>query len=88
MASIVGRRVGYIRWSPASGKTVEGSAAFAASVIAAAVAMWFVGIIGPFRGTAFVITTILTTLLEAVSAQNDNLVLPIYGWAVGTLLGV
>lgn len=46
------------------------------------------GTIGPFRILSFLVTTILTTLLEAFSAQNDNLVLPVYGWAVGTLLGV
>jgi len=34
------------------------------------------------------ITTALATLLEAFSAQNDNLILPVYGWAIGTLLGV
>jgi dolichol kinase len=31
---------------------------------------------------------ILTSVLEALSAQNDNLILPLYGWCVGTLLGV
>jgi dolichol kinase len=88
VASIVGRRVGFARWSGASGKTVEGSVGFTTSVIAAASAMWLLGAVENFDLTAFVVTTTLTTLMEAVSAQNDNLVLPVYGWAVGVLLGV
>ena len=36
----------------------------------------------------YVLATGLATLLEAFSAQNDNLILPMYGWAIGTLLGV
>lgn len=88
IASIVGRRVGYVRWSPASGKTVEGSAGFTVSVVAAASAMWLFGAVDSFSLVAFTVTTVLVTLMEAVSAQNDNLVLPVYGWAVGVLLGV
>jgi dolichol kinase len=88
VASIVGRKIGYARWSPASGKTVEGSAAFLASVVASAVLMYFVGAVDEFAFVQFVTTTVLVTLMEAFSAQNDNLVLPVYGWAVGTLLGV
>ncbi|GMK54111.1 hypothetical protein CspeluHIS016_0106970 [Cutaneotrichosporon spelunceum] len=88
MASIVGRKIGYLRWSPVSGKTAEGSVGFVVSVVAAALAMWLVGAVERFRVLSFVVTTALTTLLEAFSAQNDNLVLPVYGWAIGTLLGV
>lgn len=88
MASIAGRRLGYARWSPASGKTAEGSAGFALSMLAAAAALWLVGAVGDFNVPAFALTTVLCTLLEAFSAQNDNLVLPVYGWAIGTLLGV
>lgn len=88
VASIVGRRIGYARWSGASGKTAEGSAGFVASVVATAVFLWLVGAVESFGLVPFVITTILTTLMEAFSAQNDNLVLPVYGWAVGVLLGV
>jgi hypothetical protein len=36
----------------------------------------------------YALATIMTALLEAFSAQNDNLILPMYGWAVATLLGV
>ncbi|KAL1411019.1 dolichol kinase [Vanrija albida] len=88
VASIVGRRMGYARWSPASGKTVEGSIGFVASVTLASILMWIVGAVESFNFIPFVITTTLVTLLEAFSGQNDNLVLPVYGWAVGTLLGV
>ncbi|KLT40066.1 hypothetical protein CC85DRAFT_287856 [Cutaneotrichosporon oleaginosum] len=88
MASIIGRKVGYMRWSPVSGKTAEGSAGFLVSVVAVAIAMWAVGAVERFALVPFVLTTALSTLLEAFSAQNDNLVLPVYGWAVGTLLGV
>lgn len=88
VASIVGRRMGYARWSPASGKTVEGSVGFVASVILASIIMWIVGAVESFNFIPFAITTTLVTLLEAFSGQNDNLVLPVYGWAVGTLLGV
>jgi dolichol kinase len=88
VASIVGRRIGYTRWSGASGKTLEGSAGFTISVVASAVAMWLVGAVDSFGLAPFVVTTVLAMLMEAFSAQNDNLVLPIYGWAVGSLLGV
>lgn len=88
MASIVGRRLGSTRWSPASGKTAEGSAGFTLSVVVTAGVLWLVGAVEAFDAAAFTITTALSTLLEAFSAQNDNLILPVYGWAVGTLLGV
>lgn len=88
MASIVGRKVGYMRWSPVSGKTAEGSLGFLVSVVAAALGMWAFGLVERFSILPYVVTTALTTLLEAFSAQNDNLILPVYGWAVGTLLGV
>lgn len=88
MASIIGRKVGYARWSPVSGKTAEGSAGFLVSVVAAAGAMWALGAVEPFALLPYTVTTALVTLLEAFSAQNDNLILPVYGWSVGTLLGV
>jgi len=88
VASIVGRKMGYARWSGASGKTAEGSGGFTLSVIGSAIIMWIVGALDSFSLAAFTVTTVLTTLMEAFSAQNDNLVLPVYGWAVGVLLGV
>lgn len=88
LASIVGRRLGHVRWSTSSGKTVEGSVAFFASVLFSSIVFWAFGLIATFNMVPFAVTTALVTLLEAFSAQNDNLILPIYGWAVGTLLGV
>ena len=43
LASIVGKRVGKHRWSASSTKTVEGSVAFAVSVIACA---WVLRVLG------------------------------------------
>ncbi|WVQ76542.1 hypothetical protein IAR50_006212 [Cryptococcus sp. DSM 104548] len=88
LASIVGRRVGSLRWCPAFGKTIEGSLAFFLSVMFTSVFMWAVGAVDSFRLVPYSITVVFATLLEAFSAQNDNLILPMIGWAVGTLLDV
>ena len=48
MASIVGKRVGKYRWSASSSKTVEGSIAFAVSVIACAWVLRVLGLAEPF----------------------------------------
>lgn len=47
LASIVGRQVGRKRWSLSSGKTVEGSVAFVASVVVSVAAMHLLGIVPP-----------------------------------------
>ncbi|KIR59719.1 dolichol kinase [Cryptococcus bacillisporus CA1873] len=88
LASIVGRRIGRLRWCSVFGKTVEGSVAFFFSVLGASWIMWLFGIVDDFNFKPYTITVALATLLEAFSAQNDNLILPMFGWAVGTLLGV
>ena len=88
LASIVGRKFGRIHWSRAGGKTVEGSIAFFGSVMLSSVLLWAFGLVNKFHLVRYLITTLLATLLEALSVQNDNLILPMYGWAVGTLLGV
>ncbi|ODN75059.1 hypothetical protein L202_06278 [Cryptococcus amylolentus CBS 6039] len=88
LASIVGRRIGRLRWCPAFGKTVEGSLAFFLSVLVSSVFMWAVGAVDSFNLVPYTITVAFVTLLEAFSAQNDNLILPMIGWAVGTLLSV
>ncbi|WVR05441.1 hypothetical protein IAU60_002457 [Kwoniella sp. DSM 27419] len=88
LASIVGRRIGRVRWSTASGKTVEGSIAFLVSMLLCSGLLWLLGLVEPFNPVPYTIATTLATLLEAFSAQNDNLILPMYGWAMGTLLGV
>jgi len=48
LASIVGKRVGRHRWSASSSKTVEGSVAFAVSVIACAWVMRVLGLTEQF----------------------------------------
>jgi hypothetical protein len=45
-ASIVGRRIGRLTWSTSSGKTLEGSAAFWASVVVSGGILWAVGAVG------------------------------------------
>ncbi|KAK4686360.1 hypothetical protein P7C73_g3762, partial [Tremellales sp. Uapishka_1] len=88
LASIIGRRIGHIRWTPSSGKTVEGSIAFLASVLVSSGLLWMSGAVADFNITPYIIATTLSSLLEAFSAQNDNLILPVFGWALGSLLGV
>ncbi|KAK8869508.1 hypothetical protein IAR55_000073 [Kwoniella newhampshirensis] len=88
LASIVGRKIGRIRWSTSSGKTVEGSLAFLASMLLCSTLMWAFCLVDSFEFTPYTIATALATLLEAFSDQNDNLILPMFGWAIGTLLGV
>ncbi|WWC69143.1 uncharacterized protein I206_103079 [Kwoniella pini CBS 10737] len=88
LASIVGKKIGKLRWTSCSGKTVEGSTAFLLSMLACSCLLWVFGLVDPFKPLPYIVTTTLSTLLEAFSDQNDNLILPMYGWALGTLLGV
>ncbi|OCF32033.1 dolichol kinase [Kwoniella heveanensis BCC8398] len=88
LASIVGRKIGRMRWTSSSGKTIEGSIAFLASMLISSGLLWAFGSVQSFKPIPYAIATTLATLLEAFSAQNDNLILPMYGWAIGTLLGV
>ncbi|WVO14642.1 hypothetical protein L204_102279 [Cryptococcus depauperatus] len=88
LASIVGRRFGRLRWCTAFGKTVEGSVAFFMSVLLFSTLLWMLGIVNSFKPGPYIITVALSTLLEAFSAQNDNLILPMFGWAIGILLGL
>ena len=48
LASIVGKRIGRHRWSAGSSKTIEGSIAFAASVIVCAWVLRVFGVTGRF----------------------------------------
>ncbi|EJD49062.1 hypothetical protein AURDEDRAFT_85412 [Auricularia subglabra TFB-10046 SS5] len=85
MASIVGKRLGRRRWSAASGKTVEGTAAFVLSVVACAVGLRAFGLVEKFSVWRYTCVGIAGGLLEALSVQNDNLTLPLYMWALGTV---
>ncbi|PWN19007.1 hypothetical protein BCV69DRAFT_288207 [Microstroma glucosiphilum] len=79
LASIVGRRYGRLHW-PASSKTIEGSAAFLSSVVFSA---WFLRVIGwcqDFSLLRYTGVVSILCLIEGVSEQNDNLILPIFGF--------
>ena len=78
LASIVGRRAGRLRW-PGSKKTVEGTAAFVGGIVLATALLRAIGWVAPVHWTRFVGASVLLALLEGVSEQNDNLVLPLTG---------
>jgi len=80
-ASVIGSKFGTMKW-PGSKKTIEGSLAALFSVVLASY------LFAPFIGLSievtsldflkFVLATILAVLMEALSDQVDNLVLPLY----------
>jgi dolichol kinase len=51
-ASIVGRRVGKVKWCAAGGKTVEGSVAFVGSVLVSTMFLWAFGFVKNFNVSA------------------------------------
>lgn len=85
LASIVGRRCGRVRWSTSSSKTVEGTLAFFASVFAAGLTLrpFITFSLWRYAGMCF-----LCSVMEALSEQNDNLILPIWSWCLGVLMEV
>lgn len=115
-ASIVGKRIGRLRWSTSSGKTVEGSVAFFLSLVLAGTSLSLTGIIESFsvssifspftdlraqadslwnhldttrtQVTRYTILSLALSLMEAFSEQNDNLILPIWGWCLGVCVGL
>ncbi|KAF8442414.1 hypothetical protein L210DRAFT_3611794 [Boletus edulis BED1] len=82
LASIVGKRFGRYRWSASSSKTVEGSIAFAVSVVACAWVLRVLGLTEQFSMIRYGVVTVLSSVLEALSEQNDNLTLPLYMWSM------
>ena len=48
-ASIVGRRVGRVKWCAAGGKTLEGSVAFVGSVLVSTMFLWAFGMVRNFN---------------------------------------
>ncbi|KAJ7352463.1 hypothetical protein DFH08DRAFT_859006 [Mycena albidolilacea] len=88
LASIVGKHRGRHAWSPTTFKTLEGSAAFAASIVASAWALRLCGLAEPFSTPLYLLVVALAAVLEALSDQNDNLTLPLYTWSALTLVGV
>ncbi|KAJ7510380.1 hypothetical protein B0H11DRAFT_2168715 [Mycena galericulata] len=88
LASIVGKRHGRHAWSPTTPKTLEGSAAFVAAIVASAWALRLCGLAEPFSTPRYVLVVALAAVLEALSDQNDNLTLPLYTWSALVLAGV
>ncbi|EKM58067.1 uncharacterized protein PHACADRAFT_159124 [Phanerochaete carnosa HHB-10118-sp] len=82
LASIVGKRLGRHRWSAGTPKTIEGSAAFAMSVVACAWLLRICGFTEDFSIVRYGAVAALASVLEAFSVQNDNLTLPLYMWSM------
>nr|GAT60997.1 dolichol kinase [Mycena chlorophos] len=82
LASIVGKRHGRHVWSPSTTKTLEGSAAFSASVVVSAWLLRLFGLAEQFSTLRYVFVIALASVLEALSDQNDNLTLPLFTWSV------
>ncbi|ETS60555.1 dolichol kinase [Moesziomyces aphidis] len=88
LASVVGRRYGRVYWPGGSSKTVEGSLAFVGSIMVAAWALRLVGWVEDFSSLKYGAVVTALGLLEGVSDQHDNLVLPIFGYIVASLIGL
>ncbi|KAI0833279.1 hypothetical protein BC628DRAFT_1308080 [Trametes gibbosa] len=82
LASVVGKRLGRHRWFAANPKTVEGSAAFVASVCLCAWLLRVLGVVEHFSVGRYAVVGTLAAGLEAFSVQNDNVTLPLYMWAM------
>ncbi|KAF8501390.1 hypothetical protein F5888DRAFT_1671831 [Russula emetica] len=82
MASVVGKRVGRYKWSPTTPKTLEGSAGFTISVVASAWALRVCGLVEEFSVVRYGMIIGLGSVLEAMSGQNDNIILPVYMWSM------
>ncbi|KIJ14276.1 hypothetical protein PAXINDRAFT_135282 [Paxillus involutus ATCC 200175] len=88
MASIVGKRIGRHRWSTSSSKTVEGSAAFVVSLVMCAWVLRLLGLTEDFSTVRYGAVVGLSSVLEALSDQNDNLTLPLYMWSMLVVVDV
>ena len=81
-AAVVGVTVGRTRW-PGSSRTVEGSAAAAVSFLACAAALsWLLAEHTPWP--RLLAASIAVALVEAVTQQIDNLLLPLVAYAALT----
>ncbi|KIK96459.1 hypothetical protein PAXRUDRAFT_32371 [Paxillus rubicundulus Ve08.2h10] len=88
MASIAGKRIGKHRWSTSTSKTVEGSAAFVVSLVMCAWVLRLLGLTEDFLMVRYGAVVGLSSVLEALSDQNDNLTLPLYMWSMLVVLDV
>ncbi|WFC98574.1 dolichol kinase [Malassezia yamatoensis] len=86
-ASLVGWRYGRFHW-PQSSKTVEGTAAFLVSVMASVCVLRILRMVESFSMTNLFFISSLLAIVEGVSEQNDNLVLPLTGLLLGSLIPV
>lgn len=86
-ASIVGRYYGRWHW-PRSQKTVEGTLAFVASTVAGALLLRVCGLVEPFRVLPLTAVAVLLALVEGVAEQNDNLVLPLTGLVLLSMIPI
>ncbi|EPQ52743.1 hypothetical protein GLOTRDRAFT_117464 [Gloeophyllum trabeum ATCC 11539] len=82
VASIVGKRIGRHRWSITTPKTLEGSAGFTLSIVACAWLLQLCGLTERFSIVRYAAVAALSSVLEALSQQNDNLTLPLYMWSM------
>ncbi|KAH9029846.1 Fph type histidine kinase [Lactarius pseudohatsudake] len=83
VASVVGKRVGRYKWSPTTSKTLEGSVGFTISVVAFAWVLRLCGLVEEFSTVRYGTIIGLGSVLEAMSGQNDNIILPVYVWNRG-----
>lgn len=88
LASVVGRRYGRLTWPGGSSKTVEGTMAFFFSIVLSAWALRAVGLCEQFALTKYSFVIAVLGLLEGVSDQHDNLILPIFAFVVASLVGL
>jgi len=82
LASIIGKRYGRYRWSATNPKTVEGSVAFTVSIVLSACLLRVFGLTEGFSVLKYSCVVAISSLLEAFSVQNDNLILPMYMWSM------
>ncbi|KAJ3189480.1 hypothetical protein HDU85_003111 [Gaertneriomyces sp. JEL0708] len=85
MASVCGKRFGRIHW-PGTSKTVEGTLAFILSISTALLVSSTLDIVAIDSWATIMICVTLSSLLEAFSDQNDNLIIPLYTFGMLHLL--
>ncbi|KAF9266547.1 hypothetical protein L218DRAFT_956320 [Marasmius fiardii PR-910] len=88
LASVVGKRMGIHRWSPTSAKSLEGSLAFTLSIIICAWILRLFGLVEAFSTVRYAGVIGCSSMMEALSDQNDNLTLPLFTWSLAVLAGI
>ncbi|XP_060565278.1 uncharacterized protein LOC132724437 [Ruditapes philippinarum] len=81
VASVIGRKYGKHKW-PGRKKSIEGTCAAIISQIIAVYLLSFANIPGGLVTMEIVVCVVLTSLLEALTHQIDNLVVPIFAWVL------